>query len=37
MHTRQNTQIIIIHFNKNVVVFMCDRDYIIWHKQPRRD
>ena len=35
MQTRQNTEI--IHFNKHVVVFMCDRDYIIWYKQPRRD
>ena len=25
------------HFNKHVVVFMCDRDYTIWYKQPRRD
>ena len=35
MPTRQNTQI--IHFNIDVVVFMCDRDYTIWYKQPRRD
>ena len=35
MQTRQNTQI--IRFNKHVVVFMYDRDYTIWYKQPRRD